>query len=160
MNISLTFTSSSEHCTQIAPAFSNKWMLLHSVWIPNKLHQVHTELQYQIQASKGLLMCNSQNCNSGNPQHRLKQPRILQCSVHSQIVPSREQVTHCASLCNISVVLNVLIQKDSNWAIHYHLPLLKSAGEVLCCVVPHPPVTHPPCRVEECESRVHKKPLS
>ena len=70
-----------------------------------------------------------------------------------------EQVTHCASLCDISIVLNVLVQKDSNWAIHYPLSVLNSAGKILCCVVPHPPVPHPPCRVEECESRVHHASL-
>jgi len=72
---------------------------------------------------------------------------------------NKDQGTHCASLCNSIIVLNVLVQKDSNWSMYYPLSVLKSAGEVLCCAVPHPPVSHPPCRVEECESRVHHASL-
>ena len=85
--------------------------------------------------------------------------------IHSRPSPDlildcmNKHVTHCASLCDISFGLNVLIQKDSNWAMHYPLPLLNSAGEGLCCVVSHPPVTHPPRWVEECESRIHHASL-
>ena len=53
-------------------------MLLHSAWISNKyLYWVRTESQSY-----------SQNCNSGSPQPRLKQPMICTVTLHRGILNS------------------------------------------------------------------------
>ena len=67
----------------MAPAHSNKWMLLHSVWISYTGFMQSCSTR----SSKGLLMCmcNSQNCNSGHPLHRLYQPGIFY-NVHGHTI--------------------------------------------------------------------------
>ena len=60
------------------------------------------------------------------------------------------QITYRASLCDIIKSLVVLIQEDSNGAVHYCFSLLNSAA-IVHYTITHPPVFPPPCWVEEGE---------